>query len=85
MDKGGYPGCRRLRSDAELTNKIYVSMEQGHEPNRNGICLSEKIQVHEELSRDPGLMGGCMWSQLTEALKLKTRKCVSDGVALSPY
>ena len=72
METGGCPECRRLRSDAELTNKIFVLMEQGRELDRNGICLSEKIQVQEELLRDPGLMGGCVWGQLTEAPKLKT-------------
>ena len=82
-DGGDYPECRRIRSDAELRNRPAVSTEQDPELGRNGICLSEKIQVQEELLRDQGLVGGCMWGQLTETLKLKARQSISDGVALS--
>lgn len=71
MDGSDYPECRRLRSDAELVNRTSMSTEQDHELGRNGICLSDKIQVQEELLRDLGLMEGCVRGQLTEVLKQK--------------
>ena len=84
MDEGNYPERRRLQSDTELTNRLSVSTEQDHELGRNGICMSEKTKVQEELLRDQGLVEGCVWGQLAEALKLQTRECISDGVTLSP-
>ena len=65
-------------------NSNSVSMEQGHELGRIDTCLSDKIQVQEELPRDLGWMECCVRGQLTETLKLKTRKRISDGVTLSP-
>ena len=66
-------------------NSNSVSMEQGHELGRIDTCLSDKIQeVQEELPRDLCLMECCVRGQLTETLKLKARKRISDGVTLSP-
>ena len=84
MDGGDYPECRRLCSDTELMNRPAMSTEQDPELGRNGICLSEKTQVQEELLRDQGLVEGCVWGQRTEAPKLKARQSISDGVAFSP-
>ena len=85
MNGGDYPECRRSPSDAELMNRPVMLTEQDPDLGRNGICWSEKIHVQEGLLRDQGLVEGCMWGQLTEELKLKTRQSISDGVALSPY